>query len=663
MWPFSEAYPERKVAEVDGQTYDYIIVGGGTAGSVLASRLSEDPNVSVLLLERGPLRDVFMSRVPLMSQNYVSSWSTGIQDRFSEPIAAYNDRRLQLASGEGLGGTSRLNGLLVTRGTPGGYNEWATDLGMEGWSWKEVEPYFARMENALDRSDTDYRGQGGPLVNRTADLRYRFYPYFEKASEAVGLPVEPDCNAPNASAQGYFRLDAAVYPDGTRVSAYRAYLHKKLALERRRHLTICTEALATKLEFNDGVVVPDSDSAEVKATGVYVASAPTGKPVGKPALVKARREIIVCGGAFRTPQLLMLSGLGPRAHLQEKGIPCVRDLPAVGAHLSDHFAIPLMIEMPAQDTLHALVEKPMVGLRSFVEYLWKGSGMISMPSNATTIFARTTAMDEATYKTSNTAAANDAAKPSNVPDVEVMVIPVNAINLEMTGCPPHEATRGRAYLTLYTAMVQLRTTGRLELVSATDPQVHTRVHYLELKDDNDAGKEDWKAVRRAVRFSMRLAEEFVQNSGYPHKPLALMFGPGMDMDVLHGVTMGRPGERQTTATETVVNEAVGTALLKPAKDKYVLKPLAKTWQTVTDAEIDAYVRETGQSSLHFGCSARMAPTAKDGVVDAKLKVHGVSGLRIADASVFPRIPSGHTMAPSLMVGERCADFLKAAWQQ
>lgn len=163
-------------------------------------------------------------------------------------------------------------------------------------------------------------------------------------------------------------------------------------------------------------------------------------------------------------------------------------------------------------------------------------------------------------------------------------------------------------------MVQLRSTGRLELVSATDPQAHTRVHYPELVDDNDTGKEDWVAVRRAVRFTMRLAEEFVQNSGYPHKPAALMFGPGMDMDVLHYVTMGRPGERQTTATETVVNEAVGAVLPNPPAAE--LAPLDKTWRTVTDAEIDAYVRETGQSSLHFGCSCRMAKTAEDGVVDA-----------------------------------------------
>lgn len=483
----------------------------------------------------------------------------------------------------------------------------------------------------------------------------------EKACAAVGLPIENDCNVPTASAQGYFRLDAAVYSDGTRVSAYRAYLNKRIALERRGHLTICTEALATKLEFNDGVVLPDSDRAKVKATGVYVASAPAGQAVDNvPVLVKARREIIVCGGAFRTPQLLMLSGLGPRAHLKQQGIPCVRDLPAVGQHLSDHFAIPLMIELPVEDTLHSLVDRPLsVGLRSFVEYLVYGSGMVSMPSNATTIFARTSAIDETTYRTSDTSAANDAAQPRNVPDVEIMVIPANTISLEAAGCLPNAITRGRAYLTLYTAMVQLRSTGRLELVSATDPQAHTRVHYPELVDDNDTGKEDWVAVRRAVRFTMRLAEEFVQNSGYPHKPAALMFGPGMDMDVLHYVTMGRPGERQTTATETVVNEAVGAVLPNPPAAE--LAPLDKTWRTVTDAEIDAYVRETGQSSLHFGCSCRMAKTAEDGVVDARLQVHGVANLRIADASVFPRIPSGHTMAPSLMVGERCADFIKADW--
>ncbi|KJR86907.1 uncharacterized protein SPSK_01526 [Sporothrix schenckii 1099-18] len=644
MWPFSEAYPERKVGDVDGETFDYIVVGGGTAGSVVASRLSEDPSVSVLLLERGPLKDVFMSRIPLLSQNFTSSWSTGVQDRFSEPIAGYNDRRLQLSGGEGLGGTSRLNGLLVTRGAPGGYNEWASDLGLDGWAWDDIEPYFERMEAAVDRRDADHRGQEGRQGKAHGAS-------FEKACKAVGLPVETDCNAPAASAQGYFSLDAAVYQDGTRVSAYRAYLNKRIALERRGRLTICTEALVTKLELNDGVV-PDSDSADARATGVYVASAPTDQDeIGKPVLVKARREIIVCGGAFRTPQLLLLSGLGPRAHLQEKGIPVVRDLPAVGQHLSDHFGIPIMIQLPVMDTAHSVIEKPLVGIRSFVEYLWSGSGLLSMPSNTTTIFARTTAMDETTYRTSETPALNDATRPGNVPDVELMLIPVNAINLEAIGCAPHAATQGRGFLTLYTTMVQLRTTGHLELVSTTDPKAHARVHYPEMVDDDGVGKDDWAAVRRAVRFTMRLADEFVQNSGYPQKPAAILFGPGMDMDILRDVTKGRPGERQTTPTATAPTPS----------ESGDIQPLEKTWKTVTDAEIDAYVRETGQTGLHFCCTARMAPTAKDGVVDARLKVHGVSGLRIADASVFPRIPSGHTMVPSLMVGERCADFIKAAW--
>ncbi|CAK7198061.1 hypothetical protein SEUCBS139899_000719 [Sporothrix eucalyptigena] len=641
MWPFSTAYPERKVADVDGQTFDYIIIGGGTAGSVLASRLSEDPSVSVLLLERGPIKDVFMSRVPLLSQNFSEPWCTAVGDRFSEPIAACNGRRLQLISAEGLGGTTRINGMLVTRGAPGGYNEWANDLGLEGWSWPEVEPYFSKIETALDHSEAEHRGHKVPLTS------------LAKACGAIGLPTENDCNKPSASAQGFFRLDGAVYPDGTRVSTYRTYLNKQTVLERHSHLTVCTEALATKLEFNNGDAVTD-DTAEVKVTGVYVASAPARKPAGNTVLVKARREVIVCAGAFRTPQLLMLSGLGPRDELVNKhGIPCVRDLPAVGQNLSDHFAIPIMIELPPYDTLHSLMHSPIrVGLVGFVKHLLFGSGVLSMPSTATTIFARTSAIDDSTYHASDSPENNDALQPRNVPDVEIMVIPVNCINLDMAGNAASAATRGRAFLTLYTTMVQLRTQGHLELVSATDSQAHARIFYPELSGDDAASKEDWTAVRRAVRLSMRIAEEFVERSGYPNKPAELVFAPGMDMDILGAITKGRPGERPD-ATE---NQAADSALINTK-----LPPLAKTWKTVTDAEIDAYVRETGQSSLHFGCTSRMSKSASDGVVDTRLRVHGVSNLRVADASIFPKIPSGHTMAPTLMVGERCADFIKADW--
>ncbi|CAK7209999.1 hypothetical protein SCUCBS95973_000642 [Sporothrix curviconia] len=667
MWPFASAYPERAVADVAGKTFDYIVVGGGAAGSVIASRLSEDPGVSVLLLERGPIKDVFMSRVPLMSQNFSSDWSTGIDDRYSEPSPAYNGRRLQLTSAEGLGGTTRINGMLVTRGAPGGYNEWADKFELEDWSWKDVEPYFNKLETSLQYGDTDYRGRKVSSlfyslhIIRTGQLTHATPTSMEKACNAVGLPAEDDCNAPTASAQGIFLLDAAIYPDGSRVSAYRAYLNKSIALARQNHLTICTGAVATKLQFDDGKPVFGRDADDVRVAGVYVASAYSAKDgqsttTSEPVLVKARREVIVCGGAFRSPQLLMLSGIGPREHLVDKhGIPCILNLAAVGQNLADHFAIPLMIEMPAFDTVHSLMEYPVrVGLMGFLKYLAFGSGMLSMPSNSTTIFARTSAVDESTYRTESSAAANDASKPCNVPDVEVMVIPVNAINLEMIGNPVHAVTKGRAYLTLYTAMVQLCTTGRLELVSATDATAHARVFYPELSGDDPASAEDWTAIRRAVRFSMRLAEEFVERSGYPHKPAELVFAPGMDLDILGDITKGRPGERpQGTAPPAPTTS--------PSPVAAKLPPLSKTWKTVSDAEIDAYARETGQSSLHFGCTCRMSKTAADGVVDTRLRVHGVKNLRVADASVFPKITSGHTMAPTLMVGERCADFIREDW--
>lgn len=493
-------------------------------------------------------------------------------------------------------------------------------------------------------------------------------PSIAKACAAIGLPVEDDCNAPDASAQGFFRLDAAVYPDGTRVSAYRAYLNKSIALERRGHLTICTEAIATKLQFNDGDTVASGgggDKTEVKVTGVYVASAAAGQPAGKPPfLVKARREVVVCGGAFRSPQLLMLSGLGPRTHpadlAEQHGskIPCVRDLPAVGQHLADHFAIPLMLELPAHETAHNLLQSPiLVGLRSALQHVLFGTGILSLPTNAATIFARTSAIDEATYDLASGGGNNDASLSKNVPDVEIMLNPINCINVELTGSTAGADPRNRAFLTLYTVLVQARARGRVELVSATDPQAHPRVVYPALSDDATGEDEDWIALRRAVRLSMRLADEFVHQSDYPLKPAALVFAPGMDAAELAQVTKGRPGERPEE--KEAEQEGEEGEQVKPSLMKF--EPVTKTWKTATDAEIDAYARETCQSSLHYACTCRMAATAQEGVVDTRLRVHGVANLRIADASVFPKIPSGHTMAPVLMVGERCADFIKADW--
>ena len=483
----------------------------------------------------------------------------------------------------------------------------------------------------------------------------------EKACNAVGLPTEDDLNSPTASAQGIFQIDAAVYPNGTRVSTYQAYLNKGIALARKSHLTICTNTVATKLQLNNGEDPAKNDADDVRVTGVYVAPAPApGQTTSDPVLVKARREVIVCGGVFRTPQLLMLSGIGPREHLvEEHGIPCIRDLPAVGQNLADHFAVPIMIELPTHDTMHKLAAFPIrVGLASFLQYLVFGSGMMATTAVSRAAFVRTSAMDESTYCIDDSDSANDASQPHNVSDVEVIMVPVNAVNPEATGFPVHGATKGRAFMTLYTNMMQMRTTGRVELRSATDTQAHTRIFYPELSNEDEKAAEDWKDIRRAIRFSMRLAEEFVERSGYPHKPAELVFAPGMDMNILTDITMNGPGRK---SPKNAMAPALAPAPAQTDVTPIKLPPLTKTWKTVTDDEIDAYVRETALTTYHYCGTCRISKTAADGVVDTRLRVHGIKNLRVADATVFPKIPNVHTMAPAMMVAERCADFIREDW--
>ena len=258
MWPFGSRYPERRPEEVDGKTFDYIIVGGelistasvlwriptceprlnkrrsvgGCAGCVLASRLSEDANTSVLVLEKGHVKDNWLSRVPLLSQNFVFPYLQVIS-RLSQPIAEAGGRKARLWTAEAVGGASRINGMLLTRGIPGGFAEWARDMGLTDWSWEKVEPYFKKSENAVGHPDAPYRGHDGPVENCQPPSWLSCYPYHEKAAKAAGLPVHQDLNDPNAPAQGYFYLDMTIDKNAQRLSSYRAWLNRHVANARR----------------------------------------------------------------------------------------------------------------------------------------------------------------------------------------------------------------------------------------------------------------------------------------------------------------------------------------------------------------------------------------------------------------------------------------------
>jgi choline dehydrogenase-like flavoprotein len=589
MWPFDSSYPERKAHEVAGREYDYIVVGGGTAGCAVASRLSDDPNVSVLVLERGAVGDHWLSRVPLLSGSLGPFLQ--VVRRVSEPMKECNGRQTDIWTGEALGGASRVNQMLYTRGVPGMYNEWA-EMGHPDWSWEKVEPFFKRVENSVSHPEARHLGHDGPVRIVQHLPQFELHNHIDKSASAVGLPVEWDVNCPSGSASGYFYLDYTIDQNGHRHSSYRAYLPQKLAIARQSRLTVCTGVIASRLEL---------DADKGIATGVHMKA--VGSKAGQEVLVKARREVIVCSGAVCSAQLLMLSGIGSSKHLSSHGIQVKKDLPGVGTNLSDHHGLPIMLKLPIIESYHRMESNFVYAIWQMLRFAWNQSGWLKAGTTSSAIYLKTSHLDNetSTFRPGPGDPEFDASKPENVPDVEIMLIPAGTIVGKYPGVP---------LFTLYTCLIQPETVGHIELASL-DPADSPRIYYKMMENPRD-----FLTARKALRFTLNLAEQFAETSGYRH-PVELFYGPG-----------------------------AGTG---------------RKWNDIGDDELDDFVRTSAQSVVHLGCSCRMAKEEDGGVVDDELRVYGFRNLRIADASVFPKIPAAHTMAPTYMVAERCAQFIKDTW--
>ncbi|KAL6874468.1 alcohol oxidase [Trichoderma longibrachiatum] len=608
MWPFS-SYPERTAEDVDGKTYDYIIVG--------ASRLSEDPSGSVLLLEKGFVNDRLIGRIPLLSL-HPSMPGTAAVKHLSQISAAVN-RKLSLFWGEAMGGSTRINAMVLTRGSPSNYNDWSQQYGLKDWAWEKVEPYFMKSENAIGHPEAQYRGHQGPVENRQMALPFYCYPYIETAVRKLGFPVYDDCNNPAADAQGYFSLDHTITASGLRISAHQAWLNKDVATARKAHLTVCTGVTGNKL---------DIDPLTRRVVGVRIHR--NGKTGNGDYHVRVRREVVLCAGALGTPPILMRSGIGPKDQLDQLGIPIVQESSAVGDNLMDHIAVAIMSKLPARDTIHSLYN-PLVFIWQLILWIFFGRGLLAHSSTSSTIFARTTAIDDTTLQVQTSRDGidtMDAMNPQNVPDVEIMVIPVSCyLDVNVTAHP---------LMTWQCTLVQPFSKGSLRMTSRNPEHLPEVIHPL-LRDDRDL-----VPMRKAIRMSLRLGQEFAR-SGYPH-PAPVLYGPGMDLEHLDSI--------------------FGYATQLPSKQEKKKGGISELpdWQTISDKAIDEYAYRTYQSTLHYACTCRMSLDPADGVVDQKLRVFGVDRLRIADASVFPKVPSGHTMAPTMMVAERCADFIKETWR-
>ncbi|KAJ7080585.1 alcohol oxidase [Mycena belliarum] len=580
MWPFGSGYPALSVDQAGGplgakstKSYDYIVVGGGAAGCCLASRLSEDPSVSVLVLERGRVHDTWYSRIPMISGDTTSS-ATPIVRSPSAPLAGAQGQTLDVVHAEVLGGGSAVNAMLVTRGAVGDFDHWAA-LGHPSWDYASLRPYFVKCEKSLSQRSEGH-GYSGPLINQT----FPEYPFavqhrVKAAALSLGFADVGDLNAAGAPADAFATLDAAIDHKMRRVSACHAFLPARIACDRRQRLCICTQAVATRIVVEGGVAVGVVfESNDESVPGAFFA--------------RARKEVVVSCGAIGSPQLLLLSGIGPAGHLKELNIDVVCDLPGVGAHLQDHVGLPLMYEVPRQDTLHDIENKVWKGVLELGKYfVGLKSSIMSIPVTPIAIFAHSSHLDD---KTSTVTGAGSPEVPGdNRPDLEIMPIP------HWCSEPPsYKITNG--VFSFLLCNVQPKSLGSVRLASS-NPHARPVVELGFLTDSADL-----IPLRKGVKLALRLADA-MRAQGYPMRDF------------------------QVPASEA-------------------------------DADLDAFARAYLRTSYHYTSSCRMARRADGGVVDDALRVHGVQRLRVCDASVFPWITSGHTMAPVLAVAEKCADLLK-----
>jgi choline dehydrogenase len=518
--------------------YDYIIVGAGSAGCVLANRLTEDPAIKVLLLEAGGPDSRKEIHVPAaFSKLFLTTCDWAY---YTEPESHMENRKMYWPRGKMLGGSSSINAMIYIRGNHQDYDQWH-ELGNLGWSFADVLPYFKKSENQ-ERGASEYHGTGGPL--NVSDLRCinPLSQAFVQAADENGLARNPDFNGAAQDGFGFYQVTQR---EGKRHSSAAAFLRPVM---QRPNLTVQTDGHAFGILFEGK-----------RATGVsYQQSSGTKQ-------ARAEREVILCGGAIGSPQLLMLSGIGPGDHLRKFNIPVVCDLPGVGENLQDHTALPV-----AYDCTQPITLASAESIGNVLRYLCFKNGPL----------------------TSNVAEAGGFVKISSraaIPDLQFHFAPGFFVNHGLTPIKEHGFTLGPTLL-------HPKSKGEIRLRS-TNPLDAPRI--------------------QANYFS----------------------GPGDLETMVKGIKLSR------------------VLAHSKAFEKYRGREAYPGDDVKTDEKLRAYVSQRAETLYHPVGTCKMGSDPAS-VVDAELRVHGVAGLRVVDASVMPTVPGGNTNAPTIMVAEKAADLIK-----
>jgi len=524
-------------------TYDYIVVGAGSSGCVMAARLSENGRHSVLLLEAGPRDNYLWIHIPIGygKTMFHPQYNWGFK---TDPDPNMNNREIYWPRGRGLGGSSSINGLIYVRGQPQDYDGWA-EMGNEGWSWREVLPYFKKLEHN-SRGESEFHGGDGPLWCSDIPEKHELMEAIIRGANEIGVPTTRDFNAGNQEGVGYYQLFTK---NGWRCSSAVAYLKPA---RNRANLRVEVNAHARQVTF-DGI----------RATGVkYLQD-------GVEREARAAREVVLAAGALQSPALLQLSGVGPAKVLQNHGIPIVENLPGVGENLQDHLQLRLMYRVKKRittnDDLASFWRKMKIGM----QWVTSRSGPLAIGINQGGLFTRV--LPESTR-----------------PDVQFHFATLSA---DMAGAQPHPWP-GCTF-----SVCQLHPSSRGYVrIKSRDPlePPSMQPNYLSTDLDRRCAIAGMKFARRLA--STRALADYIE-SEY------------------------RPGAEVTS-----------------------------------DEGLLEFARDYGATIFHPSGTCKMGadPMA---VVDDRLRVHGLVGLRVVDCSIMPTVTSGNTHAPAVMIAEKAADMM------